>query len=127
ANGTNDVFLYDRQLGTIALVSHSAAGNNVVGDASSSEPVISADGRFVAFASTAGNLVAGQVDPSIFSNDVFLYEVATGAITMLDHAFGAPATTGNGGGDGPAISADGRYVAFTSGASNIIAGQIGAG
>lgn len=127
ANTTDDVFLYDRQLGTIALVSHSAAGINVVGDASSSQPVISADGSYVAFASDAGNLVAGQVDPNLFSSDVFLYEVATGTVTMLDHAFGTPATTGNGGGFGPAISADGRYVAFASGASNIIAGQIGAG
>jgi Tol biopolymer transport system component len=77
-------------------------------------PVVSADGRFVAFASRATNLTPRDRNKS---SDVFLYEIETGALTLVSRAAGGgPA---NGSSLTPAISADGRFVAFQSDASDM--------
>jgi Tol biopolymer transport system component len=83
-------------------------------DDSSTMPVVSADGRFVAFASRAANLTPRDRNRS---SDVFLYEIETGALTLVSRAAaGGPA---NGASLTPAISADGRFVAFQSDASDM--------
>jgi Tol biopolymer transport system component len=83
-------------------------------DDSSTMPVVSADGRFVAFASRATNLTPRDRNRS---SDVFLYEIETGALTLVSRAAGGgPA---NGASLTPAISADGRFVAFQSDASDM--------
>ena len=83
-------------------------------DDSSTMPVMSADGRFVAFASRATNLTPRDRNKS---SDVFLYEIETGALTLVSRAAGGgPA---NGASLTPAISADGRFVAFQSDASDM--------
>jgi hypothetical protein len=66
-NGTSDVFLRDRQLGTTERVSLGSAGQQ--GDFQSSWPGISADGRYVVFLSRATNLVPGDTNAKI---DVFV-------------------------------------------------------
>ena len=105
----------------LATISHSSAQdierisvNHLSGDAanfnsSTSRSVVnhfSADGRYVVFSSSATNLVSG-IDPNS-SDDVFVYARDTGTTERVSDLPGFP------GGSDPSISADGRYVAFTS-------------
>jgi Tol biopolymer transport system component len=129
-NGERDVFLYSRAGGNSVLVSHAAgqpatAGSNsdpaFYGNVSDSA-AISADGRYVAYVSKASNLVAGQVEASFNPLDVFLYDRATGASVLVSHASGQTATTAGSVSVDPALSADGRWVAFTSVGQNLVAG-----
>jgi Tol biopolymer transport system component len=110
-----DVFVRDTQTGTTTLVSRAAGGAGAVGDDRSSSPSISADGRFVAFASNANNL-----DPdNAFGTDVFVRDTQTLATTLVSRATGATGAVGNSNSTEPAISADGRFVAFDSTAGNL--------
>jgi Tol biopolymer transport system component len=126
-----DVFLAE---GAITLVSHTSASPTETGNAASApasidtdEPVLSSDGRYVAFVSEATDLVAGQLDTngSFGRFDVFLFDRVAGTVVLVSGAASAPATqTGNSQSLGPTISSDGRYVAFFSEASNLVAGQV---
>ncbi len=115
-NDTSDIFVHDRQTGATTRVSLSSSA--VEGNGSSNEPAISADGRYVAFYSGADNLVAGD---SNFANDVFVHDRQTGDTTLV--SVDSNGLQGNGSSDMPAISADGRFVAFPSEASNLVAGD----
>lgn len=108
-NGTFDVFVHDRQTGATRRVSVSSLGQEAVGTDGNLLPLISADGRFVAFQSRAGNLVAGDTNGQM---DVFVHELATGATTRVSVASGG-VQHGNGG-EQASISGDGRYVAFVA-------------
>ncbi len=123
ANQAPDVFLYDRASGTTTLVSHAQSSAMAAGNARSVRPRLSADGRFVTFASTATNLAAGQSDPP-YTFDIFLWDRLTGVTRLVSHAPGAPATAGGAGATQIAaeISADGGWVAFPSSGS-LVAGQ----
>ena len=119
-NGIRNVFLRDRRLGTTELVSLGPAGTP--GNAYSSSPSISADGRYVSFWSNASNLVPGDTNgyPDVFVRD---RRLGLTERVSLDSA-GAQgnrdsATTLI----SPSISADGRYVAFWSNATNLVAGD----
>ena len=102
-NGADDVFVRDTVQGTTRRVSASTAGVQAKGD--SLEPVISADGRSVAFYSSAPNLVSGKTN-GLWG--VFVHDLASGATTRV-----SVATDGSlGSGAQPSISNDGRYVAF---------------
>jgi len=79
------------------------------------EPSISADGRYVAFASYASNLVSGDTNGK---EDVFVYDRNTDTIERISVA--GDGSPGNGSSRTPAISSDGRYVAFESWASNLV-------
>jgi hypothetical protein len=128
-NGATDVFVRDRQAGTTERVSISSSGaqNNDPG-ASSTSPDISADGRFVVFASTAVNLVPGDTNGV---RDVFVRDRQTGTTERVSVAAGGAQGDGpspsNGirGGTtfGPAISADGRFVVFDSSTTNLVSGD----
>lgn len=85
-------------------------------DGDSTEPVISADGRWVAFSSAATNLVAGDIGGFV---DVFLADRVSGIVTRVSQTPGG--VGGNGDSVAPSISADGRWVAFASLASNFVA------
>ncbi len=123
ANGKSDVFLYDRTTGNVTLVSHApGAATTAAGDASL-RPVISADGNFAVYASTATNLVAGQVDTNA-ERDLFLHDRVAGTNVLVSHATGLGATAGNGLSDGSSISADGRFVAYVSLSTNLVPGQV---
>jgi len=87
-------------------------------DGASFTPAISADGRYVAFASAASTLVAGDTNGT---EDVFVYDRV--ARTTERVSLSSAGEQGNGDSYGPAISADGRYVAFTSSASSLTAGD----
>lgn len=92
----------------------SVSSTGVEGDDLSQTPTISADGRFVAFTSYAWNFVPGNsVRP-----DVFVHDRLTGSIERVSvDSSGADA---NGGSYGSSLSADGRFVVFTSNATNLV-------
>ncbi len=115
-NNVEDVFLYDRVNGSMTLVSHGSSAS-VAGSAISSTPGISGDGNYVVFTSNATDLGAGFTDAN-GASDVFLYERASGGITVVSHTSSA-VTTGNSYSRQPAISADGNWVVFISQATDL--------
>jgi Tol biopolymer transport system component len=124
-NGTTDVFVHDRQAGTTERVSvdsreRQATGGDQGGvlDTNFGRPAISPDGRLVAFASSATNLVNGDRNQSV---DVFLRDRVAGTTERV--SLTGRRTQANGERSGPALSADGRFVAFTSFADNLVAGD----
>ncbi|HKV08182.1 MAG TPA: hypothetical protein VJ725_08600, partial [Thermoanaerobaculia bacterium] len=122
-NAGADVFLYDRLQGTTALVSHVAGSALTAGDDRSYEPVLSADGRYVAFVSQARNLVPGLQNALPGRMNVFLYERATGKITLASRRAGSQEAA-NGFSLNPILSADGSYVGFNSSATDLVPGQL---
>jgi Tol biopolymer transport system component len=115
-NNVPDVFVHDRITGTTERVSVDSAGMEA--DCYSASPSISADGRLVAFASCAANLVAGDTNADF---DVFLRDRVTGTTELVSvNSAGAQMNDWTG---WPSISADGRYVALWSDASNAVAGD----
>jgi archaellum component FlaF (FlaF/FlaG flagellin family) len=116
-NGNPDIFVRDRQLNTTVRVNVSSAGKQA-NDVSGS-PRISADGRFVAFSSAAGNLVPNDTN---FSYDVFVHDLQTKATTRVSLSnTGAEGEQGSG--SNLDISGDGRYVVFESSAENLVTGD----
>jgi Tol biopolymer transport system component len=112
-NGRNDVFVRDRHTGITERVSLDS--NGIEGNDNSSGGPVSADGRYVAFQSPATNLVPGDTNGSF---DVFIRDRQTGQTTRASvDSFGAQA---NGHSFAPSMSADGRYVAFQSFATNLV-------
>jgi hypothetical protein len=122
-NGVRDVFVHDRQTGETTRVSVDSAGNQ--GNADSLGPGISADGRYVAFQSSASNLVPADGNGIL---DIFVHDRQTGETTRASVGSGGnEANRASGWADFPSsmpvISADGRYIAFTSSASNLVPGD----
>ncbi|HEY8383648.1 MAG TPA: hypothetical protein VIL09_16015 [Microvirga sp.] len=115
-NGLQDIFLKDLQTQTITRISTALDGTE--GNRDSYNAKVSPDGRFVVFESEANNLVAGDTNDS---QDIFLKDLQTGAITRVSTA--ADGTQGNNNSYDAAVSADGRYVVFESEASNLVAGD----
>ena len=113
-NGNEDIFVYDRDTDTIERVSVGAG--DVEGNSHSVSPSISADGRYVVFNSDASNLVANDTNGQ---TDIFVYDRDTDTIERV--SIGTGSVEANGSSFTPAISADGRYVVFVSGASNLVA------
>jgi Tol biopolymer transport system component len=98
-----NVYVHDRSSGDTALVSKGVSGGPA--DSSSFSPAISADGRYVAFDSAAGNLVSGDGNGT---EDVFIHDTLSGATDLVSTDgdwFGEQALY-------PGISADGSNVAF---------------
>jgi Tol biopolymer transport system component len=97
------------------LVSRSSTPSSVIGNSFSLHPSLSADGRLVAFSSAANNLVAGDAGAN---QDVFVYDRQTQLIKRL--------TKNSGSSIDPVISADGKHVAFSSDAANLVVGDTNA-
>jgi hypothetical protein len=112
SNGYADIFLHDVLTGTTELVSVSSAGAQ--GNGSSGPCSISDDGRFVAFASAASNLVSGDTNGA---PDVFLHDRLTGSTERISIA--STGSEGNAGSSGGWLTPDDRYVLFWSNASNL--------
>ena len=115
-NDSDDVFVRDVQTGKTVRVSVASDGRQ--GDGPSDGPSLSADGRYVAFNSSASNLVAGDTNRHL---DVFVRDLTTGTTIRADvQGGGKQARVG---GDYPQLSANGRFVAFESGSPNLVAGD----
>jgi cold shock CspA family protein len=112
-NGSQDVFVHDRQTGETTRVSVSSSGTQGNGD--SDQISISTDSRYVGFRSDASNLVA---DDTNGSQDIFVHDRQTGEATRV--SVSSNGVEGNEFSSMPDISSDGRYVTFRSDASNLV-------
>jgi Tol biopolymer transport system component len=125
-NDTFDVFIHDRETGRTDIVSVSSTG--AAGDAISSGPTVSNDGRFVAFSSDATTLVP---DDTNGRKDVFVHDRITRTTvraSVNSNGEQADGTSPEAGVRGfvastPDVTADGRYVAFFSSATNLVPGD----
>jgi hypothetical protein len=111
-NDFPDIFVRDRQTGTTIRISITSNGDEA--NACSWSPVISANGCYVAFLSDATNLVTETEQHT----NVFRYDMQTGDIIRISQA--SDGTDSDGDSDAPVISVDGRFIAFTSDATNLI-------
>jgi Tol biopolymer transport system component len=119
-NQVADIFLRDLVAGTTALVSVNT--NGMAARGASRGSVITPDGRYAAFASEASDLVAGDTNGIA---DVFLRDLQAGTTTLV--SLGARASGTSNGSESPVITPDGRYVAFYSAATNLVAGEVNSG
>ncbi len=115
-NGNSDIFVHDLQ--TSITMRTSIASDGTQGNKFSFDPSISADGRYVAFFSYANNLVSGDTNFGINAFNAFVHDRQLGITTRIS-AVSDYATSYFSSGS-IAISADGRYVAFESHASNLV-------
>ncbi len=115
-NGVLDVFVHDFQTRTTRRVSVGDQGQQ--GNGHATKHGLSADGRFVAFDSEANNLIPGDTNGQ---RDVFVLELASG--NLLRVSLPAGGGQGDGQSNDPRLSADGSVVAFTSFATNLVAGD----
>ncbi|MDQ3782416.1 MAG: hypothetical protein M3349_05690, partial [Actinomycetota bacterium] len=115
-NETRDVFVRDRTLDITERVSVGSGGEEA--DSFSAPGAISDDGRFVAFGSFASTLVPGDANGTL---DVFVHDRDTDTTERV--SVDSTGGEGNGLSSGAAISGDGRFVAFFSEASNLVAGD----
>ncbi len=109
----HDIFVRDRSGGTTELISVSSTGTK--GDGASEQPSISSDGRYVTFRSYATTLHVADSDTL---SDIFVRDLSGGTTELV--SVSSTGTKGNGYSDEPSISANGRYVAFDSTATNLV-------
>ena len=125
-NFGQQIYLHDTQTsvafpnGQTTLVSQDGSGSPATSGSSNTSPTISADGRFIAFVSNATNLVGN------FGQQIYLHDTQTsvafpnGQTTLVSQdGSGSPATSGSSN-TSPTISADGRFIAFVSNATNLV-------
>jgi WD40-like Beta Propeller Repeat len=115
-NNKYDAFVHDRRTGKTSRVSVRSNGNQANGQTWSAE--ISGNGRYVAFYSRASNLVRGDTNDGA---DAFVHDRQTKATRRV--SVNSNENQGNRASYFPSISKDGRYVAFFSGASNLVRGD----
>ncbi len=125
-NEAFDVFVVERQTNRVELISVSSDGEP--GNSSSASPRLSADGRWVVFISLADNLVAGdeqtcvREDETVSCIDIFVHDRETGVTERITQARDGSEADGHS--MTPSISADGRWIAYWSGASNLAEGDV---
>ena len=109
------VYVRDRQTETTALVSRASGPGGAPSSAPALVPAISADGRAVAF-TTRAKLSPDDHDTR---SDVYLRDLAGGTTTLVSRASGKTGVDAGGMSGDAALSADGRYVTFSSTAANL--------
>jgi Tol biopolymer transport system component len=117
ANGLRDVFVRDLTTNTTECLSRNTFGGT--GDDDSDFPTISADERYVAFRSGATNL--GPLDFNGHARDIYVVDRTNGSKAIV--SMSSAGVQGNDWSHSPALSSDGRYVAFSSLATNLVAGD----
>ena len=115
-NGVSDIFVHDRQTGATPRVSVDSMGAQA--DDASEEPVISANGRYVVFSSDAANLLGAGNDTN-GAVDIFMHDLVNGTTSRVSVT--VDGMEANGFSFSPRISDDGRYIAFQSDATNLVA------
>ncbi|MCK6445301.1 MAG: hypothetical protein L6Q99_02820 [Planctomycetes bacterium] len=132
-NGALDVFVRDRARSSTLRVTLAADGGEANGD--STAPALSADGRVIAFSSRASNLITGDTNGAI---DVFVrvldsagphagpHAEALGSGRTLRASVGLDGAESNGASHTGGLSGDGRWLVFTSEASNLVVGDTNA-
>lgn len=122
ANQTSDAFVYDRDLGSLRLLSRSTVSPTHTANGGTAYLRMSADGRWVLFSSNATDLVPGPLTDANGTDDVFAFDLQTATVTLVSRAAGSSTSTAAGSSTAIAISDDGRYAAFSSTATNVVAG-----
>ena len=112
--GFQDIFVYDRTTDTMEIVSINGAGQQA--NASCSSPVISDDGRYVAFVSSATNLASGTINGVA---QIYMHDRTTGSTWRA--SVNSSGVAGDGASANPSLSGDGLDLAFDSTATNLIA------
>jgi len=121
ANGKIDVFRWNRANGAIELVSAKVGLPTTSSNGNSQHPKVSGDGRYVSFQSFASNLVAPQPAGAMNGPQILVRDMVTKKSKYASLAPGG--VFPNGGSKHADISADGKWVAFDSEASNVVAGD----
>lgn len=114
-NEGHDIFVHDQLLGVTNRVNVSSKGEQATLGSDSRQPSFSPDGRYIAFESDADNLVANDTNGV---KDIFLHDLYTRTTIRLSET--EAGGQGNGGSFSPSLSADGRFVTFSSEASNFV-------
>jgi Tol biopolymer transport system component len=116
-NDSVDVFVHDRQAGATEGISTRTPCDPTIGDICGNSLVgsISPNGRFVGFESTMQNLVQGDND---FFSDAFVADRQTGGLRLVSQS--SAGAKGNDDSFAPLVSDNGRYVVFSSRASNLV-------
>jgi Tol biopolymer transport system component len=114
-----DVFRRDIQAGETLLVSRATGADGAPAFADSSDPAITYDGRYVAYASSAGNLSTEDTADA----DVFVRGMEENATELMSRAGGATGAAADGPSYAPAFSRDGRFLVFSSDAANLTDGD----
>jgi Tol biopolymer transport system component/ribosomal protein L24E len=117
-NSADDVFLYNVGDGSVTLIS--GLGNGAPGNGAYNRPSLSGNGRRIAFASTATNLVASDGNGSV--EDVFVRDLASGQTIVVSTGAQGQGDKNSG---SPSMSADGRWVSFDSKATNFVGADAG--
>jgi hypothetical protein len=120
---TQDVYVFDRELASYELVSGASDGSSGNESSGSWDDIaISADGRFVAFSSRASDLVPDDTNICFDKpcQDVFVRDRLLGTTERVSVASDGTEGDARSGDFGVSISADGRFVAFDSGATNLV-------
>ncbi len=117
ANVAMDIIVHHRDTHTTEIVSVSSAG--IQGDGPSYSPSINANGQFVCFVSAASNLVANDTNNV---EDIFVRDLVAGTTERVSLADGG--TEANSSSTVASISADGRWIVFSSYASNLVPGDV---
>ena len=112
-NGERDVMLYDRQTDETTIISKPVDGGESNG--LSAPARITPDGRYIAFRSFATNLVPGDTNGM---SDIFVYDRLTNEMEIV--SVSSTGALGNGDSKDPAICGNGRFVSFTSDATNLV-------
>jgi len=127
ASGLSRIYLFDLQAPPLLfnpltpVLNTGAAGPN----GPSSGPSVSQDGRYVAFQSEATNLIPAATDTN-GAQDIFRFDRLGAAGLMIQKiSVGVGGTPANSWSNFPSLSTDGRYVAFASNASNLVASDVG--
>jgi Tol biopolymer transport system component len=116
-NDQSDVFVHDRKTNTTTRVSVTHTGAQAAGGASSSG-VMTPDGRYIAFASAATNLVTGDTNAA---TDIFLRDRQMGTTQRVSLTNGGLQVMGSSG--SPSLSTNGQVVVFSSAATNVVTGD----
>ena len=115
-NNHGDVYVRDRQMAKTQRVSVNSSGKQANND--SGDPSISSDGRYIAFYSKSTDLISNDTNGSW---DVFVHDRQSGKTELV--SVNSSGAQGNGWSLFPALSGNGRYVAFISSATNLVAGD----
>lgn len=122
-NATQDVFVFDRQAGSVELVSQSAGSTTTTPDNSGTGIAITPDGRYVLYESWATNVVAGVTDANTL-RDAYVYDRTSGVTELINRSAASATTTSNTDGWPLAISTDGRYVLLITQSTDYLTGLV---
>lgn len=122
ALGHIDVFVYDVAQDTIELLTRSADNPTIPADNRSNLESVDAAGSRIVIESTATNLIADFVSVSGLRDQIYLYDLSTGGVSLISRAHDNPLKASDGDNEDAVISADGSTIAFESEATNLISG-----